>query len=85
MKYELFDIITLEDNKEYCIIRMLKKDNVDYFLLNMIENEEATSEYKIVRYINEGNDEYIEGISDNSLLDALRQEFAKLLEQDDNN
>ncbi len=83
MKYKLYDILTLEDNNDYCIAKMLQKSGEYYFLLNMLENEEATDEFRIVKYVSEGADEYIEGIDSSELLEGLKEEFSKLILADE--
>ena len=51
---ELYDIITLENNKEYTVLRLLELDENTYYLLSKIDDDETPNidELRIVEIVN---------------------------------
>ena len=39
-KIELYDIITLDDDKDYSVTRIIDLENETYYLLTEVDNEE---------------------------------------------
>lgn len=72
-----FDIITLENKKEYCIIKMLEYDYDTYLLLNEIDKDEnLLSEIVIAKILSENE---IVLVTDKDEFDNIRDLFVSLL------
>ena len=82
MELELYDIITLSNNKEYTILRMIEEeDGNTYFLLALMDDDEPTDTLEIVRYVKD-DEERIEMIEDEDKLNLLKEDFMQLLDED---
>ena len=82
MELELYDIITLSNNKEYTILRMIEEeDGNTYFLLALMDDDEPTDTLEIVRYVKD-DEERIEMIDDEDKLNLLKEDFIQLLDED---
>lgn len=81
-KIELYDIITLEDNTEYTVLKMLLEENKQYILLAPVdEDEEPDMEaIKIVELKEENTKTIIEEI-DEELNKKLAKKFLNLLRE----
>ena len=79
---ELYDIITLEDNTEYTVLKIIDKGEKKYCLLAPVDEDENPDmeNIKIVELIKENNDTIIEDIED-ELSQKLAKEFLKLLRE----
>jgi hypothetical protein len=79
---EKLDILTLDDNKKYTVIEILKYNNNDYLLLNEVDdNEELLEHRKIVKEIK--NDDGIEVIEiEGNELKIIADAINKLFERD---
>lgn len=78
---ELYDILTLSNDKEYTVLRMIDLEDKTYYLLAEIDEEEnpILDELKIVEV--NGNDTLTE-IKEENLLKELTELFASALEAD---
>ncbi len=81
-KIELYDIITLEDNTEYTVLKMLLEENKQYILLAPVDEEEEPDmeELKIVELKEEDTKTVIEEI-DEELNKKLAKKFLNLLRE----
>ena len=83
MELELYDIITLSNNKEYTILRMIEEeDGNTYFLLALMNGGEPTDTLEIGRYVKNDDEERIEMIEDEDKLNLLKEDFMQLLDED---
>ncbi len=80
---ELYDIITLDNNEEYTVIKKLEKDNKKYYLLAWVDEEEEPDleNIKIVEEILENGKILLEEIDDEQLLKKLSKEFLQSLRE----
>lgn len=78
---ELYDILTLSNNKEYTVLRMIDLEEKTYYLLAEIDEEEnpILDEMKIVEV--SGNSTLTE-VKEETLLTELTELFASALEAD---
>ena len=78
---ELYDILTLSNNKEYTVLRMIDLEDKTYYLLAEIDEEEnpILDEMKIVEV--SGNNILTE-VKEESSLKELTELFASALEAD---
>ena len=78
---ELYDIITLDDNIEYTILKIINQNNNTYYLIAPIDQDEIPDmeKIKIVESKIENNQIIIEDITDNKLLKDLSKTFLKSL------
>ena len=85
-KIELYDIITLEDNTEYTVLKMLLEENRQYCLLAPVDEEEDpdVEHIKIVELKEENNKTVIEETTEETtkkmarkFLNSLREGLAK--------
>lgn len=82
-KLELYDVLTLNDNKEYCILRMYEElDNMYLLLAEIDSEEEPTDNYRIVKQVFENNQMFIENIEDPEKINKLKEIFIPMLEMD---
>jgi hypothetical protein len=74
---ELYDIITLKDNKKYTVTSKINKDNKTYAMLVEIDDEEnpIPNNVKIVEILN--NNSTIKEITDDSILKLVTLELSK--------
>ena len=80
---ELYDIITLENNEEYTVLKILKENNKKYYLLAWVdEDEEPDMEnIKIVEEKIKNDKIEIEEIEDEQLSKRLSKEFLSALRE----
>lgn len=85
-KIELYDIITLEDNTEYTVLKMLLEENRQYCLLAPVDEEEEpdVEHIKIVELKEENNKPIIKETTEETtkkmarkFLDSLREGLVK--------
>ena len=85
-KIELYDIITLEDNTEYTVLKMLLEENRQYCLLAPVDEEEDpdVEHIKIVELKEENNKTKIKETTEETtkkmarkFLDSLREGLVK--------
>lgn len=81
-KIELYDIITLEDNTEYTVLKMLLEEKKRYLLLAPVDEEEEPDmeAIKIVELKEENTKTIIEEI-DEELNKKLAKKFLNLLRE----
>lgn len=81
-KIELYDIITLEDNTEYTVLKMLQEENKQYCLLAPVDEEEEPDmeAIKIVELKEENSKTIVEEI-DEELNKKLAKKFLNLLRE----
>ncbi len=79
---ELYDIITLEDDTEYTVLKMIDKNEKKYCLLASVDEEEEPDmeNIKIVELIKENNETVIQDIEE-ELAPTLAKEFLKSLRE----
>lgn len=79
---ELYDIITLEDNTEYTILKMLSEGNKNYCLLAPVDEDEEPNmeELKIVELKKENGKTIVEEL-DKELNQSLAKKFLNLLRE----
>ena len=80
---ELHDIITLDNNEEYTVLKVLNNDSKRYYLLAWVDEEEEPDmeNIKIVEEIKQNNRIMIEEVEDEQLLKKLSKEFLASLRE----
>ena len=75
---ELYDIITLENNKEYTVLRLLELDEKTYYLLSEIDNDENPNleEIRIVEILNNT----LQDVTNETKLEELKELFISSLD-----
>ena len=75
---ELYDIITLENNKEYTVLRLLELDENTYYLLSKIDDDETPNleELRIVEIVNNT----LQDITNQTKLEELKELFISSLD-----
>ena len=75
---ELYDIITLENNKEYTVLRLLELDENTYYLLSEIDDDENPNleELRIVEIVNNT----LQDITNQTKLEELKELFISSLD-----
>lgn len=75
---ELYDIITLENNKEYTVLRLLELDENTYYLLSKIDDDENPNleELRIVEIVNNT----LQDITNQTKLEELKELFISSLD-----
>ena len=77
----LYDIITLDNNKDYVICKTLSYKEKEYILLVQVDEEENLLEEKlIVEKINSCNT--LKMINDSNLKQIISEKFAKMILED---
>lgn len=81
-KIELYDIITLEDNTEYTVLKILNEENKQYALLAPIDEEEEPDmeNSKIVQLLESKGEISIEEVDETEERD-LAKKFLNLLRE----
>lgn len=75
---EKLSIITLDDNKRYVVVEILKEREHEYLFLNQIDdNEELLEEKIIVENIKTDNGYIINQIEDKDIITNICQKFLK--------
>ncbi len=74
-------ILKLENNKEYFSISELTEDGINYLLLMNVDNE---YDVKIVKKIQENEEDYIIEIEKGDILLSLKEKFKSLVDKDKN-
>jgi hypothetical protein len=75
---EKLSIITLDDNKRYVVVEILKEREHEYLFLNQIDdNEELLEEKIIVENIKTDNGYIINPIEDKDIITNICQKFLK--------
>ena len=80
---ELYDIITLDNNEEYSVIKMLEEEGKKYYLLAWVDEEEEPDleNIKIVEEVIENGKTLLEEIEDEELLKKLSKQFLQSLRE----
>ena len=82
-KLEIYDVLTLNDNKEYCVLRIYEElDNIYLLLVEIDDQEEFTDSYRIVKQIYENDQMFIENIEDAEKINKLKEIFIPMIEMD---
>ena len=80
---ELYDIITLDNGKDYVISKMLTYNEKDYLLLLEVDKDEnLLNENLIVEKQSDNNGDYVRDITDEKLKQIISEKFAKMLLED---
>lgn len=79
---ELFDILTLEDDKDYTIANMATYKNAEYLYLIEVDKNENPIEtnQKIVRRVMEDGEESVETVTDKEELTEVSKIFFELFQ-----
>lgn len=77
---ELYDILTLEDNKDYTIANMATYNDSEYLYLIEVDQEENIKEenQKIVRRVIVDGEDSVEIVTEKEELDAVTKIFFEL-------
>ncbi len=80
---ELYDIITLDNDEEYTILKILNEKENKYYLLAKVDEEEEPDmeNIKIVQEVLEDGTIAIEEIEDETLLKKLSKDFLSSLRE----
>lgn len=70
---EEYNILTLDNNKDYAITKIIDYDNFEYLLLVRVDEEENVLDEKIIakKIIDNDNQVSIEVVTDKNLYDVL--------------
>lgn len=81
---ELFDILTLENNKNYTVVKYLPYNEEEYyFLIEVDEDEEILDEQMIVKKVEIDGEIGVAPIEDEKEFKAVKEIFINMLYQDD--
>ncbi len=85
-KIELYDIITLDNNLEYTVIKRQELNKEQYLLLAPVDEEETPDfdKLKIVKEIIDNKETIVEDVEDEELLKQLSAKFLSSLKEDIN-
>ncbi len=77
---ELFDILTLEDDKDYTVACMTNYQNAEYLYLIEVDEEEnpVVNNQKIVKKVVNDGESSVEIVTEKEELDALSKIFFEL-------
>ena len=80
---ELYDILTLEDDKDYTIAEMVTHNDSEYLYLIEVDKDENVIEdnQKIVRRVISNGEESVEIVTEKEELDELTQIFFELFKE----
>jgi len=80
---ELYDILTLEDDKDYTIAEMVSHNDSEYLYLIEVDKDENVIEenQKIVRRVIANGEESVEIVTEKEELDELTQIFFELFKE----
>ncbi len=83
---EVYDILTLEDNEEYSVLKKIKENNKTYLLLAPVDKEEVPNfdELKIVEEVIENQEVIVEDVTNDELLKSLSTKFLASINKDAN-
>ena len=70
------DVLTLDDDNEYLVLKILDLPEGNFYLLSKLDDEEMTDEFLIV---NENSDNTLSPVEDESQLRRLNNLFASAL------
>ena len=80
---EDFDILTLDNGKDYVIAKTLEYNGSTYLLLIEVDKDEnLLDERKILEKLVDGSEEYLKMIEDNNIYKIVSEKFAKMLLED---
>lgn len=81
---ELYDILTLENNKQYTVIKKLSYNNEEYYFLNEVdEDEELLDEQMIVKKIVIDGEIGVAPIEDSKEFSEVKEIFINMLYHDE--
>ena len=81
---ELYDILTLENNKQYTVIKKLSYNNEEYYFLNEVdEDEELLDEQMIVKKIVIDGENGVAPIEDSKEFSEVKDIFINMLYHDE--
>ena len=80
---ELYDIITLDNDEEYTVIKIFNENGKKYYLIAPVDDEEEpdVENIKIVKALEKNGEIEIEEIEDEKLLKRLAKEFFNSLRE----
>lgn len=81
---ELYDILTLEDDKDYTIASMVSYNDSEYLYLIEVDQEENVKEenQKIVRRVISDGEESVEIVTDKEELDEVSKLFFEIFREE---
>lgn len=81
---ELYDILTLENNKDYTVVRELPYNNEEYyFLVEVDKDEELLEEQMIVKKVVVDGEIGVAPIEDEKEFNEVKQIFIDMLYRDE--
>ena len=79
---ELYDILTLENNKEYTVVKILPYNNNEYyFLIEIDKDEELLDEQMIVKKVEVNGELGVALITDEKEFKEVKEIFINMLYQ----
>jgi len=78
-KIELYDIITLDDDKDYSVTRIIDLENETYYLLTEVDNEENPN-FDNMKIVKDNKDNTLQPIENKEKLEELKELFISSLE-----
>ena len=80
---ELYDIITLDNDEEYTVLKILNEGGKEYLLLAWVDEEEEPDmeKIKIVEKVIENDKIIMEEVEDETLLKKLSKDFLTSLRE----
>lgn len=80
---ELYDILTLEDNKDYTIANMATYNDSEYLYLIEVDKDEnlLESNQKMVRRVVNNGEDSVEIVTDKEELEAITKIFFELFRE----
>lgn len=81
---EIYDILTLEDDKEYTVIKKIEENNKTYYLIAPIDESETPNleEIKIMEEVKENSKIYLDEIEDEKILEKISRQFLSSLKEE---
>ena len=76
---ELYDILTLEDGKDYVICKMLSYEGKEYLFLMEVDKDENVLDNQMIVY---KNGDYLDEIKDKDLYKVISEKFALMFADD---
>jgi len=76
------ELITLDDGASYVLLANTVYDYARYFLASLVENDEPTSKYVLLKEINENNELFVEIVENEEILKKLLQELEQEIDSD---
>ncbi len=81
---ELYDVFTLEDDKDYTVAKMANYDDAQYLYLIEVDDEDNLKEenQKIVKRVVKDGEDSVEIVTNKEELEAVSKIFFELFQKD---